>query len=225
MMSVLLGQLGSGARSAIAVVFPTLAVFEDQAPELGILLYLLETGASSTLLFVRTSARLVALGRSPATRAASREVSQMRHARELMGLMMLVGAVFTPLLTMAIFAMRGGEWHPQWDVLAGRGRWLLLMVAASGLLDVLGAPMRSSLWLQSAVAQQMSRLFLVLPVVMAGGVIYSVTASTVGMVAPFVLGRLAMDLSEWRAANRQARRRRWFGRLADLEPGTSEAVS
>ena len=214
-------QLGSTVRSIAAVLFPSVAVLEDHAPELGILLYLLETALSSALLLVRATTNLVVLRRAGATRAHSRQISQMLRARELMAATVVIGVWTLPLLTMAMFAVRGGEWQPQWDALVDRGRWLALTVIASAVLDAIVAPVRSALWVQSAVAQQMSRLLVLHPVVMFGFLFYRFTGSTAGMIAIFVALRLIVDVTAWRRESRHARRKRWFRHLADAEPGAA----
>jgi hypothetical protein len=216
-------QLGATVRTIAAVLFPAVAVLEDHAPELGILLYLLETALSSALLLVRTVTNLFVLRRGGATRAHGRQISQLLRARDLMVSTVVIGVWTFPLLTMAMFAVRGGEWQPQWIVLTDRARWLALTVVASAVLDTLVAPVRSGLWLQSAVAQQMTRLLVLHPVVMFGFLLYRFTGSTVGMIAIFFTLRLFVDVTGWRRASRHARRHRWFRHLADQEPKAETA--
>jgi hypothetical protein len=223
-VSALRTQLGSLVRSAAAVLFPSIAVLEDDAPEIAILLYLLETVLWSALLFGRSVVNLFVLQRAGGSAGASRQISQLRLARELTWVTLLIGAVLLPLLGMGLFAVRGGSWEQQWHMLVERARWLSLLVLASAVLDTLIAPVRSQLWLQTAVAQQMTRLFVLHPVVMFGFVLYNLTGSTAGIIAIFFTVRILVDISGWRRANRQARRARWFGRLTEDEPQVVRAA-
>ena len=213
-----LTHVGALVRTAAAVLFPSFAVVEDRQPELGILLYLLETVLWSAVLFARSAVNLAVLRRVDDAAAHAREISQLRLARELTWVTLMIGAVMLPLLGMGVFAVRGGEWTPQWDMLRERGSWLAVTVLTGAALDTLVAPVRSPLWLQSAVAQQVTRLFVLHPVVMFGFVLYNMTGSTRGMVAIFVGVRLVVDISGWRPGIRELRRRRWFKTLAEPEP-------
>ena len=213
-----IAHLGSLVRTAAAVLFPSLAVLDDRQPELGILLYLLETVLWSAVLFARSVVNLALLQRAEDVSERGREISQLRVARELTWVTLLIGTVALPLLGMAVFAIRGGAWDPQWALLRERGSYLAATILASAILDTLVAPVRSPLWLQSAVAHQVTRFFVLHPVVMFGFVFDSFTGSTRGMVTVFVAVRLIVDVNGWRPSIRELRRRRWFAALTEPEP-------
>lgn len=217
---VLRSRLGDIVRSGGAILVPSLVVLNDHYPELGILLYLAETAMSSALLLVRAGVSLRSTRRrfgAGASGVSGRQVSQLRKARELTVWAVVISVAVLPLLTMAVLAVRAGEWGPRIEMLTDRAKWMALVVVASAVLDSLIAPVRSMTWLQSSVAAQQVRLIVLHPVVMFGFVIYNLTGSALGLVGIFVTLRLLVDAWGWRTGTRAYLRRRCFGRLAEDE--------
>lgn len=215
---IALAPAGSLLRTATAVLFPSLAVLDDGWPAAGILLYLVEIVLSAVLLLVRTGA-----GEWLARRASLRgdapdtDWFALRKARRLASAIIAVGLMGSPFLWVAaLLDAPGRPWPELVDLLADRGQTMALCILASGVLDVLTMPARSPQWLQASVARQMNRTVLLHPVILFGFLLYGLTQSLQGMVALFVVGRLALDLNGLRPGTRERARQQWFQRGGSL---------
>lgn len=209
--------MGGALRSGAAVVFPSLAVLDDKLPAVGILLYLLEVLSSALLLYGRTGvSRLFARRAFAASGAATPSAAaSLKQAGEHASMVIGIGLICAPFLWIAaLIGSPGQEWPQLLDLVIDRGRWLLLCVLISGVLDTLLAPVRSPEWLRESAKAQLQRIWLLHPVILFGFLLYAMTGSLLGMVVLFVTGRLLLDLSAWRVAFHQRGTRQYRGAWA-----------
>jgi hypothetical protein len=198
-------RMGGALRSGAAIVFPSLAVLDDNLPAVGILLYLLEVIASALLLYGRTGmSRLFARRAFAASGATVPSASaSLKQAGEHASMVIGIGLICAPFLWIAaLIGSPGQEWPQLLDLVVERGRWLVLCILVSGVLDTLLAPVRSPEWLREAARTQLQRVWLLHPVILFGFLLYAATGSLLGMVVLFVGGRLLMDLTAWRTSAR-----------------------
>jgi hypothetical protein len=208
-------------------------VFEDRSPEVGILLFVIESLLASLLLLpravlaVRTAAREVA---REASAASEWRLGQARQLLQRFTLIFAFGLGFVPFLWIAALlgGIEGGS-GALGGTLLHRASWMGAMLLASAVLDVVLVPSRGIASLQTAVAWQQLRVVGLHPVILFGLLLVPFTGSTEGLVWLFVALRLALDLASLRPGSGEAVRASTFGRLHPpdviVDSVTGEVVS
>ena len=201
---------GGVLRSGVAIAVPSLAVLDDDLPAVGILLYLIEVLTSAILLYGQTGVAHLLARRAVATDGAvPHDRASLQQARAHAGMVVGIGLICAPFLWVA--ALIGSRGHAWQDVLAQvveRGGWLVLCIMVSGVIDTVLAPVRSPAWLRTMATYQLTRVWLLHPVILFGFLLYALTGSLLGMLGLFVGGRLLMDINALRHALRPGARLR-----------------
>ena len=216
MTSLLRLHAGGVVRTLAAVCLPSLAVLDDRSPELGIVLFVVESLLASLLLLPRAVAATWAAARADARASSATTEWRLRQAgvvRERIGLVIGLGLVFLPFLWLAARLAWAAEPRGLGDTLVPRATWLVAMLAAGTVLDLVLGRRSDIAALQSAVAWQLARVAGLHPVVLFGFLLLPMVGSTEGLVWLFVALRLGLDLASLRPGTAESLRHATFGRL------------
>lgn len=189
---------GHGLWSLAAFLFPSLALARGEPLSVAMGLFLLETLAAVTLLSARLGVAWLATRNDPDARAPMRRVV---HGLWGVLLMTAIAAGYGLAVVVGALYVEGAE--EAWPELLARGRWLLVVLTGTAVLDSIVAPVRAPRWLETNLAWQASRSSVLVVSILLGIPLALWMRSPVAFVWPFLGLRLIADVGGLRASERE----------------------